>query len=789
MLISMNWIKDYVDLSGLDTAALVNQFTLSTAEVEEVFRKGENVGGVVSAKVLSEEPHPNSRKLHLLKVDDGSAVHDVVCGAPNARAGITVALARLGARVGELTIGEAMLAGYPSRGMCCSEAELGISADHTGILELPDGTPLGVDIKELLPIDDVVFEVDNKSLTNRPDLWGHYGIAREFAVLTGRPLKPLDLFDFAPYADLPPVGLAIEDAQLCYRYSSIKADNITAKSPAAMRIRLFYCGMRALNLLADLTNYVMLELGQPMHAFDAAKVGKVEVRRFPEAFRFVTLDGVERTIPPEALMICSGGEPVAVAGIMGGEASSITDETSALLLESANFDGVNVRRVSAKIGLRTDASQRYEKTLDPELTILGVGRFAKLLLEADPGVKIITRLTDAYVKRFEPIRFSLEKSYIDRYAGMEVPWVHIEGTLRALGFGLDIRGGIITVDVPSWRATKDISIPADIVEEVMRVYGYDNIEPATTRSPLRPVAVDPQKQLRDQVKDRLAERFCLHEAHSYIWCNSVRWKKLGLPAEDEADALRLANAQAAQCSVLRTSILPSLLDFAESNKNVRPEFGLFEIGKIVDGAKPDGSANEREVLGIVLFSKISGEKEVYLKLRDILAYLGDGLRRVRFEFPAAEARFPWQHPKNSAAICYDGQQLGFLSLLSARNRQAIDGKAAIAVAQLDMRQFTAIAAPPFAYRVPPKFPGINYDLSLLTLPETRYADLEAVLRGVDCPYLRDIRVIDIFDGEKASITLRLAFQSDDKSLVFEEIKQYVDEMLLRLGGMGIYLKA
>ncbi len=788
MLISMNWIKDFVDLGDLDLAALINQFTLSTAEVEEVYRKGERVSGVVTAKILSEEKHPNSKKLHLLKVDDGTAVHDVVCGAPNARAGITVALARIGAQVGDITIGEVMLAGCPSRGMCCSEAELGFSADHAGILELEDGTPLGVDIKTLLPVDDIVFEVDNKSLTNRPDLWGHYGIAREFAVLAGRELRPLDLFDFTPYESLPPVCIETEDDGLLYRYTSLRMENIMRKiSPAAMRIRLFYCGLRAINLLTDLTNYVMLELGQPMHAFDAQKVDRIEVRRFAESFAFRTLDGVERAVTPEALMICSGGRPVAIAGVMGGEDSAIADDTDSLLLESANFDGVSVRKTSQKIGLRTDASQRYEKTLDPELTTVAAGRFVRLLTQADPGAKVVTRLTDAYVKHFAPISFSLEKSYIDRMAGIEVPWAHIERTLRGLGFGLRAEGGAISVEVPSWRATKDVSIPADIVEEVMRVYGYDNIEPTTTRSPLRPVAADPVKCVNDAIKDRLVERFCLHEAHSYLWYNSVRWKKLGLPADD---GLRLANAQAAQCSVLRTSIIPSLLDFAESNKNARPEFGLFEIGKIVDGTRPDGTANEREVLGIVLFSKVAREKDLYLKLRDIVAYLGESLRRVRLEFPALESvRFPWQHPKNSAAIAFGGQALGFLSLLSARNRQSIDGKAAIAVAQLDTRLFTALEAPPLIYRVPPKFPGIHYDLSLLTGPQTRYAELEAALRGVDCPYLRDIRVIDLYDGEKASITLRLAFQSDEKSLVFEEIKQYVDQMLHLLGEKGIYLKA
>ncbi|MDR2524636.1 MAG: phenylalanine--tRNA ligase subunit beta [Oscillospiraceae bacterium] len=789
MLISMNWIRDFVDLEGLDAEQLIHQFTLSTAEVEEIQHKGADISGIVSAKITECEMHPQSKKLHILKVDDGSQIHDVVCGAPNARTGITVALARLGAQVGELTIGEVRLAGIPSRGMCCSEAELGISADHDGILELPEGTPLGIDIKQLLPIDDIVFEVDNKSLTNRPDLWGHYGIAREFAVLSGRPLRALDVQELTAYASRPPVQIETNAAGgLLYRYSALKMGNIRRKTaPDAMRVRLYYCGMRAINLLTDLTNYVMLELGQPMHAFDARRVGQIEVRQAGEAVLFRTLDGTERNIPAESLLICSGGTPVAIAGVMGGEASAIAEDTESLLLESANFDSVSVRKTSQSIGLRTDASQRYEKTLDPELTVPAIGRFVRLLLAADPGAEITARLTDAYPKQFPKVAFPMQKTYIDRMAGLEVPMEHIKKTLRGLGFGLTATENALHIEVPSWRATKDVSIPADIVEEVMRVYGYDNIEPTTAASALQPVRPAPERKLRESVKDLLSERFCLHEAQSYIWYNTVRWKKLGLPADD---GLRLANAQAAQCSVLRTSIIPSLLDFAEANKNIQPEFGLFEIGKCFPGTKPDGSAEEREALGVVLFSKTADAQALYLRLRDIVAYLGQKLRRVALEFAPQAPTFPWQHAKNTCAVLAPGgEALGFLSLLGAKATQNIEPKATVAIAQIDMRTFTALAETPLRYHTPPKFPGIDYDLTLLRADNIRYAEIEKVLRGVNSPYLQQIRLIDLYEGEKPSITLRLAFQSEDKSLTFEEIKQSIQKMVEALNGKGIYLKA
>ncbi len=334
MFLSMNWIEDFVDLSGLDKLDLIHRFSLSTAEVEnDIFFKGSDISGIVVAEIKSVEEHPKSKKLHLLKVDTGSGeLTDVVCGAPNVRVGMKTAFAQLGAKIGEITITPRDLAGYTSFGMCCSESEIGISDDHSGIMDITDDVPLGTDIKKIYDVDDIIFEVDNKSLTNRPDLWGHYGIAREFAALAGRELKALETDDLSVYADLPQVDMKIEDT-LCKRYSTIKVENISRSvSPVNIRIRLFYCGMRAINYLADLTNYLMLEMGQPMHAFDARKVEKIRIKRFDAPFTFRTLDGVDRNVDENTLMICNDNTPVAIAGIMGGLDSEIVDDTTTLTL-------------------------------------------------------------------------------------------------------------------------------------------------------------------------------------------------------------------------------------------------------------------------------------------------------------------------------------------------------------------------------------------------------------------------------------------------------------------------
>ncbi len=320
MFLSMNWISDFVDFTGLDKIKLINQFSLSTAEVEnEIFFKGSDISGIVVAEIKSVLPHPESKKLHLLKVDAGNGeLTDVVCGAPNVREGMKTAFAKVGAKIGEIEITPRKLAGYTSYGMCCSEKEIGISDDNSGIMDITDDAPNGTDLKDLYEIEDIIFEVDNKSLTNRPDLWGHYGIAREFAALSGRPLKPLDCVDLSEYSSLPQLDIKIEDTA-CHRYSALQVENISRNiSPVNMRIRLYYCGMRAINFLADLTNYLMLEMGQPMHAFDSRKVEKIRIKKFDKPFTFTTLDGIERNIDEETLMICNDDTPVAIAGIMGG---------------------------------------------------------------------------------------------------------------------------------------------------------------------------------------------------------------------------------------------------------------------------------------------------------------------------------------------------------------------------------------------------------------------------------------------------------------------------------------
>ena len=789
MFLSMNWIGDFVDLSGLDKKALIHRFTLSTAEVEEIIEKGYDTHNVVVARIASVENHPNSKKLHLLKIDVGEAeLIDCVCGAPNVREGMKVAFARAGGAVCGNPIGEATVAGFPSFGMCCSEAELGISADHSGLMEIFEDAPLGTSIKDIYPLEDIIFEVDNKSLTNRPDLWGHYGIAREMATLAGRPLKKPALCSTKEYADLPAVDVKIS-APECFRYSALKVENVEEKvSPVEMRIRLHYCGSRAINFLADLTNYVMMELGQPMHAFDLRRVDSIDVRKMDEPFTFKTLDEVERKVDTDTLMITSGGTPVAIAGIMGGLESEIEDDTTSLLLESACFDAVSVRRSSTRLGLRTDASMRYEKTLDPELTVTATERLLYLLKQSNPDAKVISSLTDVYPTKYPTITLPLEKAYVDRYTGIEISADTIEATLRALEFGVVREGDNFTVTVPSFRATKDVTIKADLIEEITRIYGYDNFSLATATSPLYPVRTELTKTDENTIKDLLVERYRLHEVHSYIWSDKAKDKALGIETPDN---VRLMNAQTPDHDVLRRSMIPTLLSFAKENKGFASDFGLFEICHTVNGTTDSGECDERKKLGVVLYSRGKSEEELFLTARDMVNFILSHLRHTTPNYARREVVANYQHPVNFFAISANGLELGFMGVLHPTVKEKLDKKAAVAYFELDMATLAEVSAIPLKYSEPSRFPAIDIDLSFVAnVGELNYAEVTAAAKAAGGALLSAIKTVDIYDGEEGqSITLRFTFSSSERTLSKAELTDPINAMIESLAKLGMTFKA
>ena len=513
MLISCNILKKHIkDSDKIDFLSVWDKFTIRTAEVEGIEIKGTNIDGVVTGKIVSCIPHPESKKLHILKVDVGDEILQIVCGAPNVRVGLIGACIKVGGHIDDIEIGVRPLAGVASHGMMCSGKELGISDNHSGILELPEDTPIGKDFKKLFPVDDIIVEIDNKSLTHRPDLWGHYGIAREIAAITGQELLPLELNEDNP--SNKKLKIKINNSEACYRYVGTKLNNITNNiTPMWMQIFLYYAGMRSISLIVDLTNYIMLELGQPMHAFDSRVVKDIEIGYANDGDTYTTLDGQERNLTKEDLMIKNGGNYFAIAGVMGGLDSEIVEDTDSIVLESASFEASTIRKTAIRLGLRTEASSRYEKSLDPNMAIVAANRYIKLLRDENPNMLFDSAITDIYPTVQGENNIDLNKDYLYKYMGFEIEDKIVMQILTSLGFKVRNYPKKFSIVVPTFRATKDITIAADIIEEISRMYGYENFAQVPLKMDMTFGNNEITYDTEYDVKTYLATKYSLHEIH------------------------------------------------------------------------------------------------------------------------------------------------------------------------------------------------------------------------------------------------------------------------------------
>ena len=794
MFISINWIKDFVDLDGIDIENLIYKFTMSTAEVEGIIKHGQDVENVIVAQILSVENVENSKKLHKLMVDTGKEKLQVICGAPNVRVNAKVAFAQVGSIVGGQKIGQATLAGQISNGMCLSEKELGISDDHSGIIILDDDAKLGEDIKNIIPVDDTIYEVDNKSLTNRPDLWGHYGIAREIATITGRKLKPLEVEDLEMYKDLEELKINVEKQdpdQLCLRYSALRVENVNKKQASwKMKVRLFYCGMRSINLLADMTNYIMLEIGQPMHAFDNRMVSSINVQTLKEDAKFTTLDGQERALEKGTLMIENDKEPVAIAGVMGGIASEIKDDTTTLFLESANFSAVQIRKTASKLDLRTDAAAHYEKTLDPELTKIAIARFIKVLREEDDGIKVTSRFSDCYVKKYSHIVITIDKDYIDRSIGKELSMDEITTTLKNLEFGLIVDGNTLTIDVPSFRATKDISQKADIIEEIARIHGYDNIEPTTSMWKVSPVQMDSSRELEYSSKELLATKYGMNEIHSYVWYDTQANQELGIEVKDN---IKIVNGIVRLDNTLRREMAPTILYAINKNAKYMNECRVFEIGRTFDYNFDGKDVLENKVLAMGIASTKESEKELCYEAKSVVDSIVMINKNLNVEYKNIEnVENNWMHPVNSFEILVNSVSLGYISVVHPKIKDNINSKLNIVVSEIRIDLLSQIAKKEISYKETTKYQTVNFDLSLIVNEDTKYGEIEQIIKSSDMKYLIDYALIDIYENKekllgKKTITVRFTIGSYEDTLTKEQIDEERNIILSTLKNNGIYI--
>ena len=805
MLISYRWLERHVDLDGVAPEALAEDLTLSVCEVEGIQPFAPCLGDVVVGAVLERRGHPGADKLSVCTVDVGTGEPlTIVCGAPNVDAGQRVAVAKTGTVLpGGLKIKRSKIRGVSSSGMICSERELELGDDHAGIWVLSGEPEVGRPVAEALGIADWVIEIDNKSVTHRPDLWGHRGIAGEIAAIRRRELKPLDL-------SLPETGggaafpVRVESPG-CPRYMALAIDGLEpGRSPEWMRLLLLAVGQRPLDLVVDLSNFVMLDLGQPNHAFDRRQLASegILVRDARPGERMTTLDGFERRLVESDLLICSGDEPVALAGIMGGEGSKVAGGTRALLLEVANFQPTVVRRTSARLGLRTDASARFEKHLDPTLPQKALAHFARLAVEVGGDVTFPLAVSDAGDWRDPAHTVHLRPERARTALGADVPDDEMVDILERLGFGVRREDGRLAVDVPSARATKDVTIEADLVEEIGRMRRYGSIPEAALVGPLTPPVPDPRRRLVRRLQDRLGGAAHFHEVVRSSFLEDALLERVGLAGEPHVE---VANPVAEGLSKIRRDVLPSLLGLLEPGRRQRRSVRLFEIGK---GYRPE-RANERgepaEVhqLALALATapperKASFDAGALPKLQGVVTDCFTALGLAAPAWGTAVDAPPWAHPARTLAAGWGGDpgavllaelEPGVARALGLVGELASD----VALAQVSVDALLRAPAGGAGFRPLPRYPGVKVDVAVLAPEELPAGELAGTIEAAGKGMVAELELFDLFRAERLgagrkSLAWHVLLQSDKKTLTDKETHKFLDRLERGLKDKGAELR-
>lgn len=799
MYISLNWLNDFLDLPAKVTPLEIAQkLTSHTAEVEGFINQTQQFDKVVVGKVLEVQKHPNADRLRLAKVDVKSEELAIVCGAPNLAVGQLVAVALVGAVLPNgLEIKESEIRGEKSWGMICAEDELGIGKDHEGIMVLNSRAKVGESFAAYLKADDIVFELDNKSLSNRPDLLSHYGIARELGVIFDLKLKPYEKllnkkvkFLSAKESSLE---VKVDNKEVCPRYLAVKINNVIVKeSPAWLKDRLIAVNQKPINNIVDLTNYILLELGQPLHAFDADKVKKIVVRLAKEGERIETLDEKERTLSAEDLVISDGVTPLAIAGIMGGKDSGVSTETTSIILESANFKATTIRKTSQKLGLRTEASTRYEKALDPLLTEIALFRFINLLNKLLPEATIASELVDINNTKNEVKEIILDLNWLNKKIGQVIPREQVIGNLQKLGFTVTDDGAdILTVLAPSWRATKDVSIKEDLVEEVLRLHGYDNIE---SRLPIETLALpktNEERLLERKIKNILALKYNLSEVYNYSFVGEEQLKKLNI---DFFKHLRLANPASDVQTMLRQSLVPNLTNNVKSNQAKFDEFGLFEIGSVFFNApgtlKKEATGDsvipyQEKHLGIVL---AGDSRELFAKLKGLLDSFFKNLINYEIETVFTElSEFPgWVNKDVAAKVIVLGHEVGVVAMLGQEATLNLNLKKQVCLAEINLKDLNDLVLniSTSKFQELPKYPVVSRDLAFVLNEKILYNEIKAEIIKFN-PLLKRVELFDVYSGDKLdqeerSLAFHLFFQAADRTLTAEEVDVIIKDLMKNL---------
>ena len=801
MKVSLNWIKDYVDLpADMDLKRLAYDLTMSTVEVEDTIELAKQFDHMVVGRIKTIEQHPNADKLKVCKTDIGGEVKDIVCGGSNLTEGMKVAVALPGAMCkwhgeGELVeIKKSKLRGVESYGMICGAVEIGLSdlfptKEETHILDLSDfDAPAGTPLADALELNDIILEIDNKSMTNRPDLWGHYGIARELAALYGLPLKPI-----APYRSDVGQGsltVTVEDTERCPRYVAASIENLYVK-PATykMQSRIWKVGMRPINALVDVTNYVMLATGQPTHAFDSDHIaGHIIVRRAAEGEKLLLLNGKELPLSTDDLVIADDAGAVGLAGVMGGAKDSILPETSRVILEVANFDAKGIRRTALRYDNRTEASARYEKAIDPERCDQALAMSMALFAELYPEMKV-TGLSDLYPKHLENAEIDVTLSWLERRLGKSLTPDDVKKKMELLGYQVTFDGDNMHVVVPTWRSTGDVSIKADIMEEVARMYGYENFEAAPITTSFDGAINQLDKDLERKIKEYLSFRCGMQEIFTYPWMDEL-YVNAVLQSTDGILALSTPPSPAER--FVRSSLLPNLCKAVVKNERYFDEFAIYETAQVFRDKNYTTPYDPREKLPSqrkhVAGAFVCGGKDVtplFRKAKGVLEMMPrythmEGFTLKQVEKPVWADNVVWLN------VYLGEERIGDLALLSKKVSMECGIKNLnVMLFELDQDCLKPFRSRTNSFTHLPEYPMTEYDISVLLPGEVKWEDVAQTIRGVKSELFHGAHFVDEYRGKqvpdgKKSVTVRLAIGSKEKTLTSAEIEDVANGVINKL---------
>lgn len=802
MKVSLNWIRDYVQLpADSDLKKLAYDLTMSTVEVEDATDLGASFHDMVVGVINTIEQHPNADKLKVCKTDIGGRVEDIVCGGSNLREGMKVAVALPGAMCkwhgeGDLVeIKKSKLRGVDSYGMICGAVEIGLAdlfptKEEAHILDLSDfDAPAGTPLADALDLNDIILEIDNKSMTNRPDLWGHYGIAREIAALYDLPMTQFPHFD-RNVENTSGFHVTVEDTERCPRMTGTQIENVCVKpAPYWMQVRIWKTGMRPINALVDITNYVMLATGQPSHAYDSDHIaGHIIVRRAKAGETLTLLNGKELPLSTDDLTIADDAGIVGLAGVMGGAKDSILPTTSKVILEIANFQAAGIRRTALRYDNRTEASARYEKAIDPERCDQAFDLSMQLFSDLYPEMKV-TGLVDQYPEHLKPAEIDVALSWLERRLGKHLSPDEIKHKMELLGYSITFNGDNMHVVVPTWRSTGDVSIQADIMEEVARMYGYENFEAEPITTTFDGAINQLDKDLERRIKEYLAIRCGMQEIFTYPWMEE---SYVNAVLQSTEGILSLSTPPSPAEQFVRSSLLPNLCKAVVKNERYFDEFSIFETAQVFRDENYTSPYDPREKLPSqrknVAGAFATTGKDItalFRKAKGVVEMMARYVHMETLTFKQAEKPV-WADNVVWLNIYRGDEKVGDLALLAKKVSMACGIKNMnVMLFQLDQDSLVPLKSRTNTFTHLAEYPMTDYDISLLVDGSVQWKDVAQTVRGIKSELLHGAAFVDEYRGKqvpagKKSLTLRLAIGSKDKTLTSAEIEEVASGVLNKI---------